>query len=733
MNPLLNVSRRRFLKTSGVAGGGLVVGFTLTGCSSSAPPVVRLEGDFVPNAFLQITPENRVRFYCPRDEMGQGVSTGLTTLVAEELDVAPWEIEVLWAGVHRDYVNPDFSAQATGGSTSMKAHYRQLRQVGANVRAVLLEAAAGQLGRPVADLSTDGGHLVVDGERLPYGRFVATAAALEAPAEAPLKQPRDFKFIGKDFARLDALDKSTGVAEFGIDIDLPGLHHGVVRRCPVAGGTLKSYRDDKARSIPGVTDVVEIGSGVAVVADRYWAAKKGAEALEVEWNLPPLAGLSAERLRADYQAGLGQDGDVTADRGEVAAGFGQAAEVVENEYWAPYLAHAPMEPMNAVVRIEDGEADVWTGSQGIVAVQGLVARYSGLDRSNIRAHSTYLGGAFGRRATLTHVIEATQLAVATNKPIKVLWSREDDIQSGIYRPASLMRIKAGVDDSGRLTAWQATRVGGNIMPDTLRSMMPAVLPSAVGEGAIEWMVGVADGAFDGWVVDHSSIEGLYEDYDTPNREVRHVTINHGLPLTFWRSVGHSYTAFAKETMIDELAAKAGLDAIEFRLRNTQDKPRLNHVIQVAGDRLRQWPRRSGRHLGFAAHSSFQTDVAEIAEVSIEKNAIRVHQVLCVVDCGIAVNPDIVRAQMEGAVMFGLTAALHGELDLENGAIKQSNFHDYPILRMNEAPSVEVVIIDSAEEPTGVGEPGLPPIAPAVANAVFAATGQRLRSLPLKLA
>ncbi len=733
MNRLLNVSRRRFLKTSGVAGGGLVVGFTLTGCGSSAPPVARMEGDFVPNAFLQITPENRVRFYCPRDEMGQGVSTGLTTLVAEELDVPPREIEVLWAGVHADYANPEFGVQGTGGSTSIKAHYRQLRQVGANVRAVLLEAAAGQLRRPASALSTDGGHVVVDGERLPYGQFVATAAALEAPAEAPLKPASEFKFIGKEFARIDALDKSTGAAEFGIDIDVPGLHHGVVRRCPVAGGTLKSYRGGKARLVPGVTDVIEIGSGVAVVADRYWAAKKGAQALEVDWNLPPLASLDSERLRADYRAGLDQEGDVTGERGDLDAGFAQAGQVVENDYWAPYLAHAPMEPMNAVVRIEGGEADVWTGSQGIAAAQGLVARYAGLDKEKVRAHNAYLGGGFGRRATLTHVIEATQLAVATNKPIKVLWSREDDIQSGIYRPASLMRIKAGVDDAGRLTAWQAKRVGGNITPDTLRNMMPALLPGAVGEGAIDWMVGLADDAFDGWVVDHSSIEGLYEDYDTANREVRHVTINHGLPLTFWRSVGHSYTAFAKETMMDELAAKAGLDAVDFRLRNTWDKPRLHNVIKVAGERLRQWPTRPDRHLGFAAHSSFSTDVAEVAEVSVENGAIRVHQVLCVVDCGVAVNPDIVRAQMEGSVMYGLTAALHGELDLENGAITQSNFHDYPILRMNEAPDVDVVIIDSAEEPTGVGEPGLPPIAPAVANAVFAATGQRLRSLPLKLA
>ena len=733
MSQVMNVSRRGFLKTSGVAGGGLVVGFSLVGCSSSAPPVVRLEGDFVPNAFLQITPESRVRFYCPRDEMGQGISTGLATLVGEELDLAPWDMEVLWAGVHPDYANPEFGVQATGGSTSIKAHYRQLRQVGANVRALLLEAAAGQLNRPVADLTTDSGHVRVDGQRLPYGQFVAAAAALEAPGEAPLKAPADFKFIGKAFARIDALAKSTGAAEFGIDVDVPNLHHGVVRRCPVAGGTLKSYRDEWARAVPGVTDVVAIGSGVAVVADRHWAARKGAAALEVEWNLPELAGLDTERLLADYRTGLEADGDVTGERGDLEVGFAEASHVIESQYWAPYLAHAPMEPMNAVVRIENGEADVWTGCQGIIAAQGLVARYAGLDKDKVRAHNTYLGGAFGRRATLTHVIEATELAVATHKPIKVLWSREDDIQSGIYRPASLMRIKAGVDDEGRITAWQAKRVGGNITPDTLRNMMPALLPGAVGDGVIDWTVGLANDAFDGWVVDHSSIEGLYEDYDVPNREVQHVTMNHGLPLTFWRAVGHSYTAFAKETMIDELASRAGVDPVALRLRNTHDKPRLRRVIEVAAERMGQWQVSAGRHLGFAAHSSFSTDVAEVAEVSVENGEIKVHAVLCVVDCGVAVNPDIVRAQMEGSVMYGLTAALHGDLDLVNGAIKQSNFHDYPILRMNEAPDVEVVIVESTKEPTGVGEPGLPPIAPAVANAVFAATGQRLRSLPLRLA
>ena len=391
-----------------------------------------------------------------------------------------------------------------------------------------------------------------------------------------------------------------------------------------------------------------------------------------------------------------------------------------------------MEPMNAVVRIENGEADVWSGTQGVGLAQGLVARFSGIPVEKVRSHNTYLGGAFGRRATLTHVIETTELAVATGKPIHLLWSREDDIKHGVYRPASLMSIKAGVNSNGDITAWQAKRVGGNITPRTLQNMMPGLFPS-LGDGTIDFMVGLSEDAFSGWVVDHSSIEGLYEDYDFVNTKVNHVTVDHDVPLTFWRSVGHSYTAFAKESMVDELAEKAGIDPVEFRLKNSQNSPRLNNVIRVAGEHMKKMQPGEGHYLGFAAHSSFSTDVAEIAEVSVVNNQIKVHRVTCVVDCGIAINPDVVTAQMEGAVMYGLTAVLHGNLELAQGAFKESNFHDYPILRMNEAPAVDVVIIDSGSEPTGVGEPGLPPIAPAVASAVFAATGQRLRSLPLKLA
>jgi len=729
----INMSRRQFLKTTGIVGGGLVIGFSMTGCSSSELPITLAQQGFVPNAFLQITPDNGIRFYCPRDEMGQGVTTGLSTLIGEELDVHPKDMEILFAGVHSDYNNPDFGVQGTGGSSSLKAHYLQLRQVGANTRGLLVAAAAQDLGVTASVISTRDGHIVVAGKQYPYGQFVQTAASLEAPTEAALKSNAEFRYIGQAFQRVDAAAKSTGTAEFGIDIDIPNMHHAVVRRSPVAGAKLKSVDKSVALSMPGVTDIIEISSGVAVVAKKYWQAKTAAAKLSPLWEEAALSQVNSRDVRADYNQAMQQDeGVVDTDEGDVKAGLAAADHIIEAEYWAPFLAHAPLEPMNAVVRIENGEADVWSGTQGIVAAQGLVSRFSGIPVEKVRAHSTYLGGAFGRRGTLTHVIEATEVAVASNKPVHLLWSREDDIQNGVYRPASLMKIKAGVKNDGSITAWQAKRVGGNITPKTLQNMMPALFPG-LNEGTIDFMVGLSQDIFAGWMVDHASVEGLYEDYDTDNKTVNHVTVEHDIPLTFWRSVGHSYTSFAKEGITDELAEKAGMDPVAFRLKNTQGNPRLNNVIRVAQQHMLAMQPAEGRFLGFAAHNSFATDVAEIAEVSVIGKTIRVHKVTCIVDCGIAVNPDIVRGQMEGAVMFGLTAALYGDLELVQGAFKQSNFHDYPILKMSEAPQVEVVIINSGTAPTGVGEPGLPPIAPAVASAVYQATGQRLRSLPLKIA
>ena len=440
-----NVSRRRFLKATAVLGGGVVIGFSLTGCSTPGPlPIELSEGGFVPNAFLQILPDNTVKFYTARDEMGQGVTTGLSTLIGEELDYDPLSMEILLAGVHEDYNNPGMGVQATGGSNAINAHYEPLRQVGANTRALLLSAAALDLGVARDAMSTEDGHIIVADKRYPYGQFVQTAAGLVAPTEAPLKPQSAFRYIGRESTRVDALAKSNGSAVFGIDVDLPDMHYAVVKRSPVAGAKLVSFDASKTLVMPGVTDVIEIGSGVAVVAEQYWQAKTAAEALTVEWETVALSKLNSAAIRADYQAALAADDAVSAtDDGDVEGALTAANQVLEAVYWTPYLSHAPMEPMNAVVRVQNGEADVWSGTQGPSGAQGLVARFAGLAPERVRVHQTYLGGSFGRRGTLTHIIEATQVAVATDKTIKLLWSREDDLKNGLLRTAILSwRISA---------------------------------------------------------------------------------------------------------------------------------------------------------------------------------------------------------------------------------------------------------------------------------------------------
>ncbi len=731
----VNVSRRRFLQSSAVAGGGMVVGFMLNSCSGSPAPLpfTKTEGGWTPNAFLQVLPDNTVRFYTARAEMGQGVTTGLSTLIGEELDVNPLDMDIRLAGVHEEYVNPAFGMQGTGGSSSIRAHYMQLRQVGANTRALILEAASRDLGVPASSLITHNGFVLNGESRHPYADFIATAQTLSIETDAPLKPASEFKYIGQDTLRVDAIAKATGTAQFGIDVDVPGMHYAVVVRPPVPRAKAQSVNFASAMSMPGVTEIFEISTGVSVVAESFWQAKQAAAKIDVQWESMPLEAVSTETLRRDYAAALDAgDGVEGPSEGDISAAMQSASITHQADYWAPLLSHSPMEPMNAVVRIEGDEADVWTGIQFPTAVPGLVSSVANIPAENVRFHQTYLGGGFGRRGTLSHVVEAAQIAKATGKTIQLVWTREDDVRNGPFRPASLMRIKAGVDDAGNLTAWDASRAGGNISPDTFRGLLPALFPR-IGEGVVEGVANLSEWYFEKFVADESSIEGLFEDYDQPNTRVTHMTVDHELPLTFWRSVGHSYTAFAKESMIDELAQAAGMDEVSFRLQNTQHSPRLHNVIQVAGERMANMSVPAGHHLGFAAHHSFRTDVAEIAEVSVAKGKIRVHKVTCVLDCGQAVNPDIVRSQMEGGVIYGLTAALYGGLNLEDGAIKESNFHDYPMLRMNESPDIEVVVIDSGTKPTGVGEPGLPPIAPAVANAVYKATGQRLRSLPLQLA
>ena len=530
----MKASRRNFLIGAGVVGGGLVVGFSMRS-GPGAPPLLAVDGAYAPNAFLQIGPDNLMRFYCPRDEMGQGVTTGLATLIGEELDVDPARFAIELAGVHPDYANPGMGVQATGASNSIMGHYLPLRQVGADLRQAIVLAAAAQLDVGAGEIETDDGHVLVRGERHPYGAFVETARGLPLPENTPLKPAAEFRYIGKELPRIDSVGKATGTAVFGIDVDVPDMHHAVVVRSPVAGGAVASFDAARARGMPGVVGVVPVATGVAVVATKYWQAKKAAEAVEVEWDLPPLAQVGSRQIEADYRDGLAEEGESAESEGDLEAAFA-GTRTVAADYWAPYLAHAPMEPMNAVVRIGDGAAEVWTGTQALGLARGLVARVADIDAERVTAHNTYLGGGFGRRATMSHVVEAAEAALATGKPVQVLWSREDDIRSGFYRPASLMRIEAGIDADGSVAAWRAKRVGANIVPYALRGLLPGLFPG-LSDGVIDWAADSAGGLFANWVVEGPSVEGLAGDYDFPNREVRHVTRDHGLPTTVWRSVG----------------------------------------------------------------------------------------------------------------------------------------------------------------------------------------------------
>ncbi len=731
---VLNASRRRFLKQSGMVGGGLVMGVSLSACAATSADN-RSETGFRPDAFLHITDKNQFHFYMPRSEMGQGTYTGLTTVLAEDLDVDPANIIIHHASVDEAFINADYGMQVTGGSTSMKLHYRTLRQLGANTKALIIQAAAQSLKVSVDQIRTENGQILVADKAIPYGEFAVLAGTLELAKDAALKPDNAFRYIGKDRPRLDALAKSTGTAKFGIDVDFPGLYRAVLLRCPVAGGTVKQFDATAALAMTGVHKVVKIHNGVAVVAEHYWQAKQALTNLKVEWEKPEtLSAFSSDTGKAQFEAAInGDDFDTAFEQGDTDKALKAAAQTVTADYWAPYLAHATMEPMNCTVKIEEGQCEVWVGCQSPQIAQGLAAFYGDVDKDKVKVHSLFLGGGFGRRAASDYVGEAAAIAKESGVPIQLVWSREDDTQHDVYRPASMARFTVGLDKEGNISAWRVRRAGPNIMPYTIDEAVDAVAPAFLPNGMVDWMSKGGYGLFDGWTVDHASVEGLYEDYDASNKDVQHTTVDPGLPLGYWRSVGHSFSAFFKESMMDELAHKTQQDPVAFRLKHVGDNPKLKNVIEVAAKQS-GWGQaaKNNRYLGFSAHTSFLAAVAQVAEVSVKNDQITVHKVVCVIDCGKVVNPEIVKAQMESGIIFGLTAALHGEITLEDGVVQQSNFHDYPMLRMPETPEIEVHIINSPNDPTGVGEPGLPPIAGAVANAIYAATGKRLRSLPLTL-
>jgi isoquinoline 1-oxidoreductase beta subunit len=710
-----SVGRRRFLKTS----AGLVIGFYvapragLAALQAPAPPKLP-----DPNAFLRIGEDESVTVIVAHAEMGQGVWTTMPMLLAEELGCDWAKVRVEEAPAAPVYAHPAFGMQMTGGSSSTWSELDRYRQAGAMAREMLIQAAAEQWKVDPSACKVEAGFVVSGDKRLSFGKLAAAAQKRTPPASVRLKDRKDWKIVGHPTKRLDSPEKVTGQAQFGLDVRLPGMLTAVVARAPVFGGTVKSFRADRAKAVPGVKAVVQVPSGVAVVGDHFWAAKLGRDALEIDWDLGPGAQLDSERLRQEFRSAAGTPGMKAAAAGDVDAGLRSAAKTVEAEYEVPFLAHAPMEPLNCTVRLGRDGAEVWTGTQFQTMDQTVTAQIAGLKPEQVQIHTMFLGGGFGRRATATSdfVSEAVQVAKAVGGgvPVKVVWTREDDIRGGYYRAMFVHRVRAGLGGDGKPTAWRHTVVGQSLAEGTPFAAM--MIKDGVDATSVE---GVADSPY---------VKG------TPSHLVDLHSPKNAIPVLWWRSVGHSHTAFVMETFVDELAHAAGQDPLEYRRKLLSEHPRHVGVLSLAAEKA-GWgrPLAGGRFLGLAAHESFGSWVAQVAEVSVANGRVRVHRVVCAVDCGVCVNPAGVRAQMEGAVAFGLSAALHGELTLKAGRVQQSNFHDYPLLRLNEMPEVEVHIVTSDEKAGGIGEPGVPPIAPAVANAVFAATGKRLRRLPFRLA
>jgi isoquinoline 1-oxidoreductase beta subunit len=723
------LGRRGFLRVVTIAGGGLALGFGLSGCDEDVPWPNRLPGAFQPNAFLQLRTDGQIVLAVHKAEMGQGVSTGLATLVAEELEIDPLALQLVFAEPHKDYGDPDMSVMVTGGSSSMKGSWLPLREAAASMRAMLVQAAAARFGVPVADcIAQDGVVRLRDGsKRAGYGELAEEAAKLPVPAGVALKPENEWRRIGKHAARVDARSKIDGSAQFALDVHLPGMLTAVMLRCPAFGGRLASFDRSEAVTVPGVHDVFECARGVAVVADGYWQARTAADKVKLVWDKGPHAGLDSAAIAAEQKRLLDQEeGRVVRETG--ARGAGVAARTVEAEYRVPYLAHATMEPMNAVAHVQGDHAEIWAGNQVPDVLQGLVARALGIPAANVRVHTTLLGGGFGRRAYLDFAVEAALVAQEAGAPVKLVWSREDDTRHDWYRPAACARARVELDAEGNILAWEHRVVAPSVMALMIGSLAPALMPQWVPVGIMKPVAALIRRD------DATMYEGIAEvPYTAAYTRTEAIHYDPGVPIGTWRSVGHSQNAFFAESFVDEVASALGEDPVAFRLKRLPEGSRHARVLKLAAEQAGWGSAGAGRFQGVAVHESFGSVVAEVVELVVENGTPRIERVVCAVDCGIAINPDIVRAQVESAVVFALSAALHGEITIADGGVTQGNFDDYPVLRMNECPAIETHIVASDAPPSGIGEPPTPPLAPALANALFAATGQRARSLPLKLA
>jgi len=712
-------SRREFLKATGsMAAVALTIGFEWSGPSRRAAAAGANPAVFAPNAFLRIGADGSVTIIAKHLEMGQGSYTGIATVLAEELD-ADWakvRVESAPADAKR-YANLVFGTlQGTGGSSSMANSWAQLREAGGKGRAMLVSAAAKEWKVPAAELTTDKGVVYHAGSKrqASYGSLVGKAAALPVPDKVTLKDPKDFKLIGHQPPRVDVAAKVDGTAQFTLDVALPGMLVALLKRPPLFGATVKSFDASAAGAVPGVVKVVQVPRGVAVVAKSFWAAKLGREALSVVWDDTNAEKRSSSAIMNEYRRLAEQPGASARKVGDAVPAIKNAAHTVSASYEFPYLAHAPMEPLDAVVKLTASSCEIWAGDQFQTIDQGNAAKAAGLDPQQVTINTLYAGGSFGRRANVwsDYIVEAVSIAKAygaDGTPIKLQWTREDDLHGGLYRPMYFHKMEAGLNEKKELVGWRHVIVGQSIM---------------------------AGGPFEALVkngVDGTSVEGAANiAYQIPNIDVELATTKSPVPVLWWRVVGSSHTTFAVEAFLDEVAHAAGKDPFTFRRDLLEHEPRMKAVLELAADKA-GWssgPLPKGKGRGIAVCEAFKSYVAQVAEVTVDDAGhVTVDRVVCAVDCGIAINPDVIAAQMEGGIGFGLGAVLYGAITLKDGRVEQDNFNSYRVLRINEMPKVEVHIVPSAEAPTGVGEPGVAPIGPAVANAIFAATGTRVHLLP----
>ena len=707
------ITRRQFLKITAGTGLSIAVAATPLGYRLlSAADMEKEPLSFRPSVWLKIMPDNTVIVVVNKSEMGQGVYTSLPMIVADELD-ADWKnVRMEVAPAADAYKDPEWGTQATGGSSSIRHMHEPLRKAGAAAREMLLIAAAREWEVAVKECAVDLGKVrhLTSNRMLTYGQLTKEAAKLEVPQNPSLKTEKQLRYIGKEMPRFDMHDKVNGTAQFGIDSFVPGMLYAAIVRPPAYEADLVSFDKEAAHGVAGVRAVVPIHSGMAVCADTIDAAWKGRDALKPVWKNARHSDLNTKSLEKDFIGHLETKGIIARNDGDVTSALKAAATRIDSVYRLPFLSHATMEPMNCTAHVRTDGCDIWVPTQNQSGVLKAAMQITGLKPEQINVHTTFLGGGFGRRFERDFVEEALLLSLSTAKPVKLVWTREEDMQNDLYRPMNVSRIQASLDNDGRLTGWSHKIV--------CPSIFARVFPQYMKNG-----------------IDNAAVEGLENmEYEVPNIMVEYVRLDTPVPVGFWRSVGSSHNAFTVESFVDELAHAAGKDPLEFRLGLLTKHPRAQRVLQVAAEKA-GWgkPLAKGQARGIAYHMSFGSYVAEVAEVSASKKdgTIKVHKVTCAVDCGSTVNPGIVWAQMMSGLTMGLSAALKEKIELSDGGIKSANFGDYELLRMSEAPEVDVYIVKSGEKLGGIGEPGVPPVAPAVANAVFTATGARIRQLPMK--